>query len=197
MLNRPIVTVLLLACCALVLAQDAADVKMPDEIIQADAQHAKAVAEADAVRLRRYERALAAVTRAGDLRTANAIQARIDAMATKPVIVTVQGSSEAWTDAIEVRAGQRVKLTAEGQWCGGTQSRARYTTGPAGMMNAAEGRDLFYLEARIGDGEPIRINAGRTITARVSGMLRFRMHDLPGGYYNNDGMMTVTVSVVQ
>ncbi len=79
MLNRSTVpAVLLLACCAFVLAQDAApEVKMPPMIEQADARYDEAVKQAQAVRMRVYEKAMQDATRAGNLELATAIKERM------------------------------------------------------------------------------------------------------------------------
>lgn len=70
------------------------EVKMPDAIEQADKRYEDSVKQANAIRLKVYERELQNATRAGNLDLANAIKKRMEAITEAPPAATsIEGNS--------------------------------------------------------------------------------------------------------
>jgi len=100
-----------------------------------------------------------------------------------------------WQRFVEVKKGQKLSLTAEGQWQGRS---AQSPTGPEGTIGGGKKKPVYYLEARVA-GKTHKVGKGTTILVEKDGWLEMRMMRLygPAGYKKYGpqvtGFMTVTI----
>lgn len=129
------------------------------------------------------------------LEEANAIQAAIDAaraeldrLEGKPVVERFEvDSAKDWQDSgVYVNAGEAVRITAVGRWTASTSEPARFTFGPDG-----NGKGLYHLEAKIGNGDAIAVGSRYVISPGQEGPLYFRMRD--GRFDDNAGKLQVVI----
>ncbi len=161
----------------------------------ADQAWQKAATEASRTLIRELESAKATAMKSGSLEEANAIQAAIDSakeeldrLEGKPVVQTLDVvAGDGWVDVSQVKAGQRIKITASGTWCANTTNREKWTFGPEGAV--IDGIQ-YGLMAQVG-GREIYIGRGRVIAAPEDGMLRLRLFG--GSVQNDDGQVIVNV----
>lgn len=95
-----------------------------------------------------------------------------------------------WQPTVEVRKGQKLKVTAKGTWCAWVGRRKDTTFGPDGLPGS--GDHYGGLQGRIGDGEPFFIGSSKTLTADRDGPLTMEMADKAKD--DNDGALEVSVS---
>jgi hypothetical protein len=95
------------------------------------------------------------------------------------VVVTVT-ATKPWQAFGEVKKGDNLFITAEGQWSHGTG------------LHGPEGKGLGFLEGRVGEkGTPFVIGAGVRYSVLQDGILYMQCHDTE--YDNNAGEVTVTL----
>jgi hypothetical protein len=139
--------------------------------------------------------AMPTATKAGNLDEANAIKGALDRADLELTLLagvsfTVR-ADEDWQRATNVLAGAPVKLRASGQWWASRARRDEYTCGPDGRPDPGTKEVRFYLEGRIGDGEPFKIGSSYSMTPDTGGMLYLRMADT--GFQDNGGSLKVVV----
>jgi hypothetical protein len=93
-----------------------------------------------------------------------------------------------WQPTVEIRAGQRVEITAKGTWSV-YKIMKEADRGPNGREGFAGG----WLEGKVGDGKVIRIGERHNFVANSDGMLSFRINDTYRE--DNDGTLNVTITV--
>lgn len=163
----------------------AALTKYDRAVAKAKADYDRAVATAARELRGDLDDALQAAMKAGSLEEAKRIDAALAHVTGKAV--EVQANQDWQSFGIVVRKGETLKLAARGSWRAGPGlPRA---VGPEGAPY--EGRETFFLEARVGDGPAVRVNAGARFEADREGELQFRMHD--NNWDDNSGAVTVTV----
>ena len=98
-----------------------------------------------------------------------------------------------WQDSVELRAGDRVVISAKGAWSTYFGGGPNYICTPDGR---SEGDDHWgYLAARVGNGEPFFAGGNCAFAAETDGMLRFQIHNEPTSLANNMGYLTVSVQI--
>ena len=102
---------------------------------------------------------------------------------------------ESWQDALPLRKGDEIAITAEGVWTahmGRGQGSVAGADGPA--RDVMTGERIGYLEGRIGDGPAFEIGAWDRFTTSSDGMLQLQMHD--DDRSDNAGRVTVTIRIL-
>ena len=164
----------------------AALAKYDRAVAKAKADYDRAVATAARELRGDLDDALKAAMKAGSLDEAKRIEAAL--VRVKGDAVEVRADQDWQSAGVTLRKGETLKLAARGSWRAGPGlPRA---VGPEGARY--EGREMFFLEARVGDGPAVRVNAGARIEADRDGELQLRMHDTNWG--DNSGAVTVTIS---
>jgi hypothetical protein len=102
---------------------------------------------------------------------------------------------ERWKTTITVKRGQRYRVTAHGQWCGGPDAnKNRIICGPEGITmpdGDHQGDQVWFLEGRINHKYPFAIGASSEFVAQEDGPLEMQMMDW--WIYDNDGSIEVQV----
>jgi hypothetical protein len=105
---------------------------------------------------------------------------------------------ERWKMTINVKKGERYRVTAAGQWSGGTdQNKNRLVCGPEGMVvpdGDHQGNIEWFLEGRVNHKYPFVIGAKSEFVADEDGPLEMQMRDW--WIYDNDGSIVASVQHV-
>ena len=122
----------------------------------------------------------------------------------KSVMFEVPARLEDWLDSgVHVKSGQIYKIAASGSWT--VNARRCGWTGPDGGSGPCSVPGSFpqaiagsysALIGRIGDGPAFLVGSGIDLTTDRSGSLYFRMNDAPGGFFNNEGRVTIRSTLV-
>ena len=139
------------------------------------------------------------------IRYTNQVVAVSDLAPGEEVTSRVLAKAEEWRNSgLIVTAGKKYRIQAEGRWFVGGFSG---WTGPdgAGCYNAlawdnnikvVQGYSHSALIARIGEqGQPFAVLNSYELTPATDGILFFRINDGPGWCGDNDGYMTVKISL--
>lgn len=108
-----------------------------------------------------------------------------------PMIADISAKAD-WTTAGTVQRGERLVISATGEWWINYTSRPEYATAPDGVNRAGAKREGGELIGRFGAaGEPFLVGKGTTVIAPVDGEIQFRVRDTQ--QKDNAGAVKVTV----
>ena len=109
-------------------------------------------------------------------------------------------AEKVWPQSVvEVRKGDELTVSSEGEWSHGIEGPNYVYYGGNGYTRVGSaaailpGAKIGALIARIQDGVPFLIGAGTTFTANASGILQFMMNDEGGTQIGNRGALKVVV----
>lgn len=168
---------------------------LEDAKARAEAAYKDALKQAAKLAVKDLQVAKNAALRSKDLDEANRIVAAIATVegtaqeaqsGVKPVVTRVD-AKEDWQSVGEFQAGDKVSLTAKGQWSFDKADK-KALTGPDGTTRLNE--RFGYLEGRIGE-TVFPVGKTFTFTAKEAGILQLRMHDP----WKLDNMGSVDVAV--
>jgi hypothetical protein len=144
---------------------------------------------------RELEAAKLVAMRSGNLKEANAIQVKIDAIAPdrktgNAVQLTVSAKQEWVNTNLQVGAGEKVHFKATGQW----DTNWGGPTGPDGQSRRFQDLPLSALIGKCGeDGKPFLVGSETEWTADTSGTIYLQIND--GSLDDNRGELRVQVQV--
>lgn len=176
----------------------------------------RTVIDADQKKIADLDRAMKIAMNVGNLDEANRIKAAQDdaqevlkqhkealleasesAEPSQPEVAQVFAifAHERWKMTINVKKGERYRVTATGQWSGGTDAnKNRLVCGPQGMVvpdGDHQGNIEWFLEGRINHKYPFVIGAKCEFVADQDGPLEMQMRDW--WIYDNDGSVEARV----
>ncbi len=100
-----------------------------------------------------------------------------------------------WTMTVMLKKGERYRVTAQGQWSGGTDANKKtLVCGPDGMVlpdGDHQGNLEWYLEARVNHKYPFMVGSKCDFVAQEDGPLELEMADW--WIYDNNGSVEATV----
>lgn len=143
--------------------------------------------------------------------TGQTIAVRLIPLKEAPAKQVSVDSKQPWTDSgIMVAKGDRIMISASGQWACGSKGEL---CGPAGYPNTVafnhyyldprnsprllEGKPYGALLAKVGDGAPVVVGDGKGFIAQSEGALRFDINEAadPDIRRNNRGRLDVRIMV--
>jgi hypothetical protein len=175
----------------------------------------RSMMDADAKKIADLDRAMKIALNAANLEEANRLKAAGDAAAdvlkehklaledvSSQQIAQPQASQaysifahERWKTTVIVQKGQRYRITAHGQWSGGTDmSKNRLVCGPEGMVvpdGDHQGDLVWFLEGRVNHKYPFAIGANCEFVAKEDGPLDMQM--MNWWIYGADGVIEAQV----
>jgi hypothetical protein len=176
----------------------------------------RAMIDADGRKIMDLDRAMKIAMNAGNLDEANRLKAANDATADtlnehKLALADISSpqelmqpeaaqsfvifAHERWKTTVTVQKGQRYRVTAHGQWSGGSDAnKNRLVCGPEGMIipdGDHQGEWEWFLEGRVKGKYPFAIGGSSEFVAQDDGPLDLQMRDW--WIYDNDGMVDVQV----
>jgi len=104
-------------------------------------------------------------------------------------------AARSWIPIFPVRTGDVVRIVADGPWTPWLGRGQAAVTGPEGLPARGEREAIGYLEAHIGEGEPIVVGQATTLHSDSDGTLMVRMHD--DDRSDNAGSVQVDVQIIE
>jgi hypothetical protein len=104
-------------------------------------------------------------------------------------------ANQRWTMTVNVHRGERYRITATGQWSGGTDANKKVLIcGPDGMVipdGDHQGNMEWYVEGRVNHKYPFVVGSKCDFVAQEDGPLELEMADW--WIYDNNGSVEATV----